>query len=152
MTRAFVGLAESTAMMLSNEDIVYRRDSRNLAETRERTDIERMRYVIALLAVLIAPTVALAGKDDCRWQPPIQYRGEPTAPYKVVKMVQPKIQAACTAAAKRHGWPVVKNFRGCAVPGKVWKVYVVKGGFMCASEAAIIEHELGHVNGWGHNH
>jgi hypothetical protein len=107
------------------------------------------------VALVMTPDAAVAGKSDCRWQPPVQYRGEAAAPYRVVRLSQPEVQKACAKGLAAAGFPVTKNYRGCALPpdrDEVWRIYIVRGGYKCASEKAILEHELGHVNGWPHDH
>jgi hypothetical protein len=110
---------------------------------------------LAAFAVWSSVGPAVAGRDDCRWQPPVQYRGDAKAPYRVIRLPQPEVQEACAKGLAAADFPMTKNYRGCAlapVKGKVWRIYIVRGGYKCASEKAILEHELGHVNGWPHDH
>ncbi len=109
-----------------------------------------LRLLIAL--AILAPSAALAGNNACQWNPPASYSGKPTSPYKIVRLSQPKVQQICEKGLRALGLTVEKDYRGCALPGKTWKVYVVRGGYKCATEAAIVRHELGHVSGWPANH
>lgn len=97
--------------------------------------------------------IALVVAVGCVWNPPAQYDREPRVPYTVIKASSETVDRICRTGLAGIGLKTGDDYRGCALPpvdGKTWRIYIVKGGYKCASEEAIIRHEKGHLNGWRH--
>ena len=104
-----------------------------------------LRMTIALLAMFATPAIAY---DVHHWlpknieRPPVKYRGEPSIKVKVKHVHQRDLKDKCPS---RH--QIVACYRP---PGLYGATMYIVNGLRAETEAAVLEHERGHVNGWVH--
>lgn len=97
---------------------------------------------LLLLAVMATPTYAGDARrfmPDSIQRPPLEYRHDADRPYRIEYVSEREMKKRC---------PTPNELAGCWHP-LYGKIYIRKG-LQTDTEARVLEHEIGHINGWKH--